>query len=105
MISLLMLSSTAWAWKHTGNIWSRDNVPLKWYISDYVSETIDPGTDSLLSTYQYTVINESYQNWLDSAPCGQLGVSFEGIREGHHALGRNTADQQNTFYYDDPNDE
>ena len=32
-------------------------------------------------------------------------VSFEGIREGHHTLGRNSADQQNTFYYDDPNDE
>ena len=105
MISLLMFSSTAWAWKHTGNIWSRDNVPLEWYISDYVSESIDPGTTDLLSTYQYDVINDSYQNWLRDAPCGELSVSFEGIREGHHLLGRNSADQQNTFYYDDPNDE
>ena len=105
MISLLMFSSTAWAWKHTGNIWSRDNVPLEWYISDYVSESIDPGTSDLLSTYQYDVINDSYQNWLRDAPCGELSVSFEGIREGHHLLGRNSADQQNTFYYDDPNDE
>ncbi len=105
MISLLMFSSTAWAWKHTGNIWSRDNVPLEWYISDYVSESIDPGTTDLLSTYQYDVINDSYDNWLTDAPCGQLSVSFEGIREGHHTLGRNSADQQNTFYYDDPNDE
>ena len=91
MISLLMFSSTAWAWKHTGNIWSRDNVPLKWYISDYVSESIDPGASDLLNTYQYDVINDSYDNWLTDAPCGQLSVSFEGIREGHHTLGRNSA--------------
>lgn len=105
MISLLMFSSTAWAWKHTGNIWSRDEVPLQWYMSDYIDESIDPGATDIFSTYQFEVINNSYQNWLDGAPCGQLGVSFEGVREGHHALGRNSADQQNTFYYNDPNEE
>lgn len=105
MISLLLFSSTAWAWKHTGNIWSRDEVPLQWYMSDYIAEAIDPGATEIESTYQFSVINDSYQNWLDGAPCGQLGVAYEGVREGHYSLGRNSADQQNTFYYDDPNEE
>ena len=33
MISLLMFSSTAWALKHTGKYLSRDEVPLRWYMS------------------------------------------------------------------------
>ncbi len=105
MISFLLISSTAFAWKHTGNVWSRDELPLRWYISDYISETIDPGATNLLSTYQYSVIGDSYDNWVEGAPCGQLAHEFQEIREGHHVTGRDSSDQRNTFYYDDPNDE
>jgi PKD repeat protein len=105
MISFLLLSSTAFAWKHTGNVWSRDELPLRWYISDHISETIDPGATNLLNTYQYDVIGTAYDNWVLGAPCGQLSHEFQEIREGHHTTGRDSSDQRNTFYYDDPNDE
>lgn len=105
MISVLLLTSSAWAWKHTGNVWSRDDLPLKWYFSDYISETIDPGETNLESTYQFQVIDTSYNNWVTGAPCGQLSHEFQEIRTGHHETGRDNSDQRNTFYYDDPNDE
>ena len=43
MISLLMFSSTVNHEAYREHL-ERDNVPLEWYISDYVSESIDPGT-------------------------------------------------------------
>lgn len=105
MISVLLLTSSAWAWKHTGNVWSRDELPLQWYLSDYISQTIDPGVTDYQSSYQFEVINTSYNNWVTGAPCGQLSHAFQEVRTGHHDTGRDSSDQRNTFYYDDPNDE
>jgi hypothetical protein len=105
MLSVLLFVSNAWAWKHTGNVWNRDNFPLKWYMSDYISQDIDPGETDILQTYEFQVINDSYNNWVEGAPCGQLAHEFQEIREGHYSTGRDSSDQRNTFYYDDPNDE
>ena len=98
MFSVLLMTTSAFAWKHNGWVWNRDVLPLKWYISDYRSETLP-------EDYQFDVIVDSYDNWIADAPCAQLSHSPEGIREGHHASGRDNTDAKNTFYWDDPNEE
>ena len=76
MLSFLLLSQS-FAWNHTYRIWSRDEqLPLKWYMSDYV-------TSSLNEDYQLNVITESYNNWKEDVPCAQLEYDFQGIESGH----------------------
>ncbi|MEC8380629.1 MAG: PKD domain-containing protein [Myxococcota bacterium] len=98
MLSLLLFTASGLAWKHSGWVWNRDVLPLKWYISDYRTPSLD-------EDYQLQLIFDSYDNWIVDAPCAQLSHSFEGVREGHHATGRDNSDAKNTFYWDDPNDE
>jgi len=99
MIALLISLNSAFAWNHTLKLWHRNEMPLKWYISDYrMTET------SLSEEYQLQQIFDSYDNWVDDVACAQLSHSFEGIREGHHAGGQSGSDNLNTFYYDDPKD-
>ena len=106
MISILLLTSSAFAWKHTGHVWSRDELPLKWYLSDYVAPMFGTdGEDNPADTYQYELINTSYNNWVEGAPCGQLSHEFVEVYDGHHETGRDNSDQRNVFYFDDPNDE
>ena len=57
-----------------------------------------------MSTYQYDVINDSYDNWLTDAPCGRpafLLKAFEKVIIHWDA----TQPISKAFYYDDPNDE
>ena len=112
MISLLLFSSSAFAWKHTGNVWSRDELPLRWYISDYISEVVDDVectsgcAEQMPSSYQYEVIDTSYNNWISGAPCGQLSHEYQRVYDDvPHNNGRDSSDQRNIFYFDDPNDE
>ncbi len=113
MISILLLSSSAFAWKHTGNVWSRDKLPLQWYISDNIEESIDNGmgcssncASTIENTYQFEVIGNSYNNWITEAPCGQLSHEFQRVYdEVPHSSGRDSNDQRNVFYYGDPNEE
>jgi hypothetical protein len=95
MLSVLLLSSSAMAWNHTGWLWSRDELPLQWWMSDYIE-------DSLSEDYQYDMLQQSFDNWSIEAPCAQLSNSFEGVREGHHSQGRDSGDRLNTIYFDDP---
>ena len=114
MISLFLLSTTAHAWNHTYRIWNREQLPLKWYMSDYRM----PGSSSDLDQeYQLNVITKSYDNWVFDVPCAQLSHEYMGTREGHSDCpedtppeecireGRSSSDLMNTFYYDDPAEE
>ena len=105
MLTLLLLGNNAVAWNHTGFLWNRDFFPLTWYMSDYISEEIDPGATDLESTYQFQVIQDSYENWARDASCAQISTQFNGIREDHYSTGRDSSDVKNTFYYNDPSDE
>ena len=91
MILLLFATNSAFAWQHTGHLWDRDMLPLKWYLSDYTAE-------SLPAEYQEEVIQTSYDNWVNDAPCAQLSHQFMGVRTGHHSTGRDSTDSKNTFY-------
>jgi hypothetical protein len=105
---LLATSQPAFAWKHTTNLWNRDYLPLKWYISDYDASNSAPCTtcdSNDENPYYLQAIIDSYDNWVEDVPCAQLTHRFEGVRENHHSTGRDSTDAKNTFYYDDPSDE
>ncbi len=94
---IFLLSSTASAWNHTQWLWSRDDLPLQWWMSDYAEDSLPEG-------YQIEVMNTAFDNWITDAPCAQLSQEYMGIREGHHAQGQNSGDDLNTIYFDDPLD-
>lgn len=94
MTMLLMGGGDALAWNHLRYVWSRDDLPLEWYLADYVE-------DSLPEAYMEQGITDSYNNWVTDAPCAQLSHTFVGVRQGHWAVGR-SADGLNTHYFDDP---
>ena len=114
MLSLLFISQS-FAWNHTYRIWSRDSqLPLKWYMSDYVTSSLD-------EDYQLNVITESYNNWKEDVPCAQLEYDYQGILDGHAdcsdpsdeeecdaqrqtdtTYASTSNDMMNVFYYDDP---
>jgi len=73
---LALFSSPAHAWKHTGYVWTEENIPLEWYLSDKVDDSI------AFSEVQPT-LEQSYNNWIDVATCAQLGESYQGLREGY----------------------
>jgi hypothetical protein len=93
---LLLATQPALAWRHTGTVWDRDEFPLEWYMSDHEE-------DSLPSGYSLQAIEDAWAHWIDKAPCAQLDISYQGVRDGHWA--GYTNESLNTFYYDDPKDD
>jgi hypothetical protein len=97
MLTALLLANSALAWNHTQWLWDRDDLPLPWYMSDYVE-------DSILADYQYEMLQQSFDNWSIDAPCAQLSNEYQGIRKNHHQQGPSSGDELNTVYFDDPTD-
>jgi hypothetical protein len=93
-MTILLLANSALAWNHTQWLWERDEMPLKWYVSDYVE-------DSLPGDHQFEMLQQSYDNWSIEAPCAQLSNDYQGVRENHHAQGPSSGDQLNTIYFDE----
>lgn len=101
MLTVLLLTSTftndAHAWNHTGWLWNRDELPLEWWMADYYEDSID-------DEYQLEMLQQSFDNWSEEAPCAQLSNQYMGIREGHFEQGPYSGDLLNTIYFDDPTD-
>lgn len=96
MTALLLLSLAspeAHAWNHLGRVWDRDQFPLEWWSSDYTEDSLD-------ADYQIEVIETSWNNWIEDAPCARLDAEYQGVREGWHQ-GFST-DGIISFSYDDP---
>lgn len=96
-VLLLTTSNHALAWNHTGWLWSRSQLPLQWYMADYLEDSISP-------EYQQEMMQKSFDNWTTFAPCAQLTNEFAGVRGGHYDQGPSSGDQLNTIYFDDPTD-
>jgi PKD repeat protein len=101
MLGILLFTSSAFAWKHTGLYWTQDKFPLKWWMDDDPLEDSLPGYPDDAST-QIQMIQDSYDNWPAAAPCAGLSNEYQGIQ---HDEERNTADGHNVIYWDDPSDE
>ncbi len=97
MLSLLLLTSSALAWKHTGFYWPDDRYPIEWWHDG------DPLEDSLPEDYCQPVIQSSWDNWQEAAPCAGLSDEYQG--EVDSMDGRSSGDGMTTFHWEDPSDE
>lgn len=97
LTTILLLTNNAMAWNHTGWLWSRDDLPLEWWMSDNIEDSFD-------ADYQEPMMQKSFDNWGEdgAAPCAQLTNQYMGVREGHHVQGPDSGDRLNTVYFDDP---
>jgi len=95
ILTILLTANDAQAWNHTGWLWSRDEMPLEWWLSDNLEDSLD-------EDYQIPMLQQSYDNWSIEAPCAQLTNEFAGVRTGYHSQGPDSGDRLNTIYWDDP---
>lgn len=97
MLAILVLSSSAFAWTHTGWYWPDDTFPIPWWFDD------DPLEDSLPQDVdtQVAIIQTSWDNWPEAAPCAGLSNEYKGIKR---LDGIDGDDQQTTFIWEDPDD-
>lgn len=100
MLGLLLFTSSALAWKHTGWYWPAESFPLQWEVDFNPSEeSLNGPTDDerILAELQ-----SSWDNWPEAAPCAGLSNSYEGEVD---LSGRNAGDNRTTFHFEDENDE
>ena len=58
MLSLLLLSSSAFAWKHTGWYWPSDTLPHQWWLDE------DPAEDSMSGVdVEEAMLQDAWDNW------------------------------------------
>lgn len=95
--ALLLLTSPALAYKHTGYIWDVDNgaFPIPWYMQD-TEEPDLPGVDLVND-----VLQRSWDQW-ETAPCAGVSDSYKGTANNTCA---DNQDGLTTFHWDDPCDE
>ena len=91
---ILLLANSALAWNHTQWLWERDDLPLQWYMSQHIEDSLPEG-------YQLEMMQQSYDNWTIEAPCAQLSNDYQGILKSD---GPSSGDLFNVTYFDDPSD-
>jgi MYXO-CTERM domain-containing protein len=92
---LLLVSSSAFAWKHTGFAWCDDGeLPIPYYVGDYVEDSLPEGAT-------LTILADSYAAWPAAAPCAGVGGTFMGMCDNTPFI----LDYQNRDTFDDPADE
>ncbi len=102
MLGLLIVTSAAFAWEHTGFYWPAEQYPLQWWFDP------DPLEDSLLvdeATDQEHILTElqaSWDNWPEFAPCAGLSNTYEGTI---FLDSRDWQDGRTTFHFEDELDE
>ncbi len=98
MFGVLLLASSGLAWEHTGIYWPSDRFPLGWYFDG------DPLEDSLPldEDVQRQIIQTSWDNWPEAAPCAGLSNEYLGDID---IEGRDGDDLRTTFHWEDELDE
>jgi hypothetical protein len=123
--------TTAYAFNHTGWLWPPDDMPLTWWVSDYLEDSLpqevlvddwNGAGDPLY--YQHVVMVKSYCNWhwmefcdtideqlvvssqdaldrFEDATCADFDFEYLGTDSGHAGF---TNDGVNKVYFDDPSD-
>jgi uncharacterized protein (TIGR03382 family) len=98
MFGVLLLASTGFAWEHTGWYWPNDKLPVQWYFDG------DPLEDSLPLDIdvQRQIIQTSFDNWPEAAPCAGLSDEWVGDID---IEGRDGDDLRTTIHWEDELDE
>lgn len=95
MLTLLLLSTTpVFAWKHTTNAWSEDDLPLPWFMDDDVEDSLPDG-------YQLTAVESGFAAW-HAAECASMTEEFQRVSTYPNP---STEDARNVIYWDDPGDD
>ena len=129
--SALLSSGSAHAYELSGYMWNTDDLPLKFFISDYLEDSLpqSQNPDNGLY-YQEEALLKSYCNWnhqpdglplgldpnvystcddlgteisvYEDAPCAAITFAYGGLHAGHEGP---TNDGINKVYFDDPGDD
>ncbi len=119
---MTLLLGTAFAWNHLGQMWAPDEMPIEWYMTDYVEGSLpaEPSSETgLLYQEEASVIMFCNWHWTDycdeilsptywrfdtpdTAECSDISYSYEGIAPGNEGQTTNGIVK---FYWDDPSGE
>jgi hypothetical protein len=94
LTALLLATSPALAWDHTGFVWRPEDLPRQWYNTDVVESSLPEG-------YQQTAIEDGFAAW-HAAECADISDEFAGISDSES---RDQTDHNTVIYWDDPADE
>lgn len=86
---LLLLTSTALAWNHTG--WVVDEMPLTWHRAEGAPEGVDE--DVFVAAFE-----SAFQQWAEAGACTTLEVEYGGVVTG----GLDSSDGLWSIYPSDP---
>lgn len=107
MISALLLSlliPSASAFDVVGYAWGPEVMPVSWYMTDTVEDSIENATffgyKTALEAQEQTLL-DSFENW-HAAECAVFSETYMGIHKGNE--GRKN-DGMNKMYIDDPRDQ
>jgi len=99
MLFLLSLPM-ALAWKHTGTVWTDDQIPIKWFMDDGREESLMADPDD---EYDQQVIQTAWENWY-VAECAAYTIDDKYSGRADYGK-RDYNDGLTVFYWNDPNDE
>jgi uncharacterized protein (TIGR03382 family) len=91
----LLLPITSHAWKHTGNAWTPDDMPLQYYVASAECE------ESVPPDYCEEVTKQGWQAWME-VPCTDFDAEYVGTCENS---GYAPSDLQNRNTFNDPADD
>jgi len=115
---MLAAPSSAFGFGFTGYMWDVDSLPLTFYVSDYLEDSLPQTPDATTGLYyQEEVMIQSYCNWhwteecdellpdsipSEGAECAAISYEYGGLVPGHEGP---TNDGINKVYFDDPGDD
>ena len=115
---LFAAPSTALAFSFTGYMWDAEDLPLVFYTSDYLEDSLPQTPNPTTGLYyQEEAMVKSYCNWhwtpecdellpdetpAEGAECAAISYEYGGILAGHEGP---TNDGVNKVYFDDPGDD
>ena len=119
---MILLLGSAFAWNHIGQMWSPDEMPITWYMTDYVEGSLpaEPSPETgLLYQEEASIIMFCNWHWTDycdsvvsptawgfdhpeTADCADITYEYLGISPGNEGQSSNGITK---FYWDDPSGE
>ncbi|MCB9762701.1 MAG: matrixin family metalloprotease [Alphaproteobacteria bacterium] len=118
LLLLTLASTPAHAWEHTGWVWPPEQLPIVFYMTDYLEDSLPQTPNEETGRYyQEDVLIKAFCNWhwieycdenlpsdwerYPDAPCADFTFEYGGVLPGNEG---NTPDGIVKIYWDDPDD-
>ncbi|MCB9795510.1 MAG: matrixin family metalloprotease [Alphaproteobacteria bacterium] len=119
LMLLLAASGPAHAFEHLGLMWSPEQMPITFYMTDYLEDSLPQTPNEETGRYyQEDVIIKGFCNWhwteycdenvpsdwerYEDAPCAEFDIEYGGVLPGNEGK---SYDGITKVYFDDPQDE